>query len=164
MTEWHVNADEPVALDYNTNFKSPNHVNTLYAGDPYRSSDHDPVLVGFDLNAWAFSGFLGPIVNLPTVNNVNAGSAVPIKFSLDGDQGLDIFVDGTPTSTPVNCATLSPTGSAEEISTNGGLTYRSDIDTYSLAWKTTKSWTGCRLLTLELLDGTVHEAAFSFTK
>ena len=40
---WHINTDEPTALDYNTNFKSANHVNTLYALDPYRSSDHDPV-------------------------------------------------------------------------------------------------------------------------
>lgn len=45
-TEWHVNADEPIALDYNTEFKSPNHVNALYAPDAYRSSDHDPLLVG----------------------------------------------------------------------------------------------------------------------
>ena len=45
-TEWHVNADEPIALDYNVEFKSPNHVITLYAPDAYRSADHDPVLVG----------------------------------------------------------------------------------------------------------------------
>ena len=47
--EWHVNADEPTALDYNEEFKSPNHVNTLYAPDPFRSSDHDPLIVGLDL-------------------------------------------------------------------------------------------------------------------
>ena len=51
VTEWHVNADEPIALDYNTNFKSPNHVNTLYDPGPFRSSDHDPVLIGIDLAA-----------------------------------------------------------------------------------------------------------------
>jgi predicted extracellular nuclease len=38
---WHINADEPRALDYN-NFNQP----ALYNPDPYRSSDHDPVLVG----------------------------------------------------------------------------------------------------------------------
>jgi uncharacterized protein len=46
VTEWHVNADEPVVLDYNVEFKSANHVNTLYAPTPFRSSDHDPVIVG----------------------------------------------------------------------------------------------------------------------
>ena len=46
---WHINTDEPPVLDYNTNFKSANHQTTLYASDPFRSSDHDPVLVGLDL-------------------------------------------------------------------------------------------------------------------
>ena len=46
---WHINTDEPPVLDYNTNFKSAGHVTTLYAPDPFRSSDHDPVLVGLDL-------------------------------------------------------------------------------------------------------------------
>ncbi len=46
VTEWHINADEPTVLDYNVEFKSPNHVNTLYAPTPFRSSDHDPVIVG----------------------------------------------------------------------------------------------------------------------
>ena len=46
VTEWHINADEPIALDYNTNFKSANHINTLFAPTPFRSSDHDPVIVG----------------------------------------------------------------------------------------------------------------------
>ena len=48
-TEWHINADEPIVLDYNTDFKSENHVETLFAPHAYRSSDHDPVLVGADL-------------------------------------------------------------------------------------------------------------------
>jgi predicted extracellular nuclease len=47
-TTWHINADEPPVLDYNTDFKSPGQVVGLYAPDPYRSSDHDPVLVGLD--------------------------------------------------------------------------------------------------------------------
>jgi predicted extracellular nuclease len=41
-TVWHINADEPSALDYN-NYNQP----ALYNPDAYRSSDHDPVLVGF---------------------------------------------------------------------------------------------------------------------
>ena len=38
---WHVNADEASALDYN-NFNQA----ALFSPDPYRSSDHDPVLIG----------------------------------------------------------------------------------------------------------------------
>jgi uncharacterized protein len=48
-TEWHVNADEPISLDYNVEFKTPNQVDTFYDSGPYRSSDHDPLLVGLNL-------------------------------------------------------------------------------------------------------------------
>ncbi len=49
-TEWHINADEPIALDYNVDFKSANHIVTLYDSGPYRSSDHDPLVVGLNLD------------------------------------------------------------------------------------------------------------------
>jgi predicted extracellular nuclease len=53
VTEWHINPDEPVALDYNVDFKTANQVNTFYDSGPYKSSDHDPVIVGlrFDVVA-----------------------------------------------------------------------------------------------------------------
>ncbi len=44
---WHINADEPIVLDYrggDTEHDPPR----LYRPDPYRSSDHDPVLIGLD--------------------------------------------------------------------------------------------------------------------
>jgi uncharacterized protein len=47
--EYHINADEPNVLDYNTNFKSAGQIDSLYAPDEFRTSDHDPVLVGLDL-------------------------------------------------------------------------------------------------------------------
>ena len=43
--EWHINADEPRALDYNTEFKSAGQIAGFYAADAFRSSDHDPLLV-----------------------------------------------------------------------------------------------------------------------
>ncbi len=46
--EWHINADEPSILDYDTSFK-PDAVDAIYAPDPYRASDHDAVLVGLHL-------------------------------------------------------------------------------------------------------------------
>jgi predicted extracellular nuclease len=45
ITLWHINADEPRALDYNTEFKSAGQINRLYKPDVYRASDHDPVIV-----------------------------------------------------------------------------------------------------------------------
>lgn len=43
---WHINADEPRALDYNEEFKTANQIAELYGNGPYRASDHDPVVVG----------------------------------------------------------------------------------------------------------------------
>ena len=47
ITEWHINADEPAILDY----KVDDAPLGLYAPNPYRSSDHDPVIVGLSLHA-----------------------------------------------------------------------------------------------------------------
>ncbi|WP_249353840.1 ExeM/NucH family extracellular endonuclease [Microbacterium sp. 2FI] len=45
---WYINADEPSLIDYDTSFKQPAQ-DALWAPDPFRSSDHDPVLVGLEL-------------------------------------------------------------------------------------------------------------------
>lgn len=45
---WNINADEPSLIDYDMSFKLPAQ-DAQFAPDPFRSSDHDPVLVGLDL-------------------------------------------------------------------------------------------------------------------
>jgi predicted extracellular nuclease len=48
VIEWHINADEPPLLDYNLEF---NRDPGLFDGmTPYRASDHDPLIIGLDLN------------------------------------------------------------------------------------------------------------------
>ncbi|MCL1594916.1 MAG: ExeM/NucH family extracellular endonuclease [Actinomycetia bacterium] len=47
---WHLNADEPDIFDYDTTFKSDTAI-ALYEPDEFRSSDHDAVLVGLDLDS-----------------------------------------------------------------------------------------------------------------
>lgn len=42
----HINADEVPALDYNTEFKSSSQIVSLFAPDEFRTSDHDPVVIG----------------------------------------------------------------------------------------------------------------------
>jgi len=48
VTIWHINADEPDLIDYDTSFKLDAQ-DAIYAPDAYRSSDHDPVIVGLEL-------------------------------------------------------------------------------------------------------------------
>lgn len=50
VTEWHINTDEPHVLDYNVEYKSEDQILSFYSDEVYRSSDHDPVLVGLNLN------------------------------------------------------------------------------------------------------------------
>jgi len=47
-TIWHINADEPDILDFDTSFKKPAQ-QALYEPNAFRSSDHDPVIVGLSL-------------------------------------------------------------------------------------------------------------------
>lgn len=44
--DYHINSDEPSVLDYNTDFKTVNLQNVLYAPDQFRVSDHDSVIIG----------------------------------------------------------------------------------------------------------------------
>ncbi|MDR7110434.1 putative extracellular nuclease [Microbacterium trichothecenolyticum] len=48
VASWHINSDEPSLIDYDMSFKLPAQ-DALYAPDAYRSSDHDPVIVGLNL-------------------------------------------------------------------------------------------------------------------
>jgi predicted extracellular nuclease len=55
--EFHSNADEPVVLDYNTEFKTDDPFN---GSDAFRASDHDAIVFGLELNTAA------PVPALPT--------------------------------------------------------------------------------------------------
>jgi predicted extracellular nuclease len=47
--DWHINSDEPDVLDYDTTFKPPSQ-DALYEPNASRSSDHDAVVVGLELD------------------------------------------------------------------------------------------------------------------
>ena len=116
---------------------------------------------------YTFSGFFQPVDNAPTVNRVKAGSGVPVKFSLGGDQGLDIFAAGYPKSERIDCTSSGSMDDIELTVTAGGssLTYNAAADQYTYTWKTDKAWGGtCRKLTVRLKDDSNHVAYFSFTK
>ena len=165
VVEWHINADEPGVLDYNTDFKSAGQVASLYAPDEFRISDHDPVLVDLDLTVpYAFSGFSAPVENPPAVNDVKAGSAVPVKFSLGADRGLDVFAAG-PSVTPVDCTTLAPIGTPVPAAANGGgLKQHGQTGSYSFVWKTSKSWSGtCQAFAFTMNDASGRTATAYFT-
>ena len=114
---------------------------------------------------YAFTGFFQPVDNLPTFNSVNAGRAIPVKFSLGGDQGLNIFEPNYPKSQQIICDSAASVDGIEQTVTAGSssLSYDPSTDTYTYVWKTEKAWAGtCRQLVLKLNDGTFHRANFKF--
>ena len=126
-----------------------------------------PYLQEGRVSLYNFSGFFPPVDNPPTVNVVNAGRAIPVKFSLSGNQGLDIFAAGYPVSQQIACSDGAPLSDIEETVTAGGssLSYDAATDTYTYTyvWKTENSWAGtCRGLIVTLNDGSDHVAFFRF--
>lgn len=114
---------------------------------------------------YTFTGFGPPVSNQPTVNTMQAGRAVPLKFSLGGDYGLDILAPGSPGSTEISCDTQADLYEVEQTSTAGTstLTYDTTTGLYQYVWKTDTQWAGtCRRVTLTLDDGSLHQALFRF--
>ena len=122
---------------------------------------------------WDWSGFFQPVDMNGVLNRAKAGSAIPVKFSLDGapvagsntGQGLAILVS-EPATTALSCSG----GTADEVeetltSTNSGLKYDVAADQYVYVWKTASAWAGqCRQLIVKLADGTEQRANFQFVK
>jgi predicted extracellular nuclease len=249
VVEWHINSDEPSVLDYNTNFKSAGQINSLYAPDRFRVSDHDPIVVGLDaatdrpsvdaggpylveelgtvqltatgsdptgdditfawdldglpgfeasgaqvtfaagtLQApqtvtvtvrvtdehgqwaqdtatidviWDFGGFLAPS-NPSGVTQIKAGASHPVKFSLDGDQGLDVL-GGNLLFQRHACPTGAPIGSPIIAAQAEPFSYDPLTDTYKFVWKTQRAWAGwCGTLAVPLADGQTYSLEVAF--
>ena len=93
--DYHINADEVPLMDYNTDFQSAGQRDLWYAPDPFRTSDHDPAVVGIALDSVA-----------PTVTVSYTGASpvttatfdVTVQFSEDvtgfDDVATDVVVSG----------------------------------------------------------------------
>ncbi|PYE50951.1 hypothetical protein DES52_11618 [Deinococcus yavapaiensis KR-236] len=116
---------------------------------------------------YPFTGFFQPVDNLPAVNTVKAGSSIPVKFSLGGNQGLNIFAPNFPTSTQMTCDASAIIDPIEETVTAGGssLSYDAVTNQYVYVWKTDKAWANtCRKLMVKFADGTERVAHFRFSR
>jgi uncharacterized protein len=92
---WHINADEPPVIDYNTEFKPDDR----YAANAYRASDHDPVILGITLNrdapatqpilsaTIAPAGQAGVAYGITVTEALASGSATLAQLSVDWGDG-----------------------------------------------------------------------------
>ena len=102
-----------------------------------------------------FDGFYAPLVAEPATATLRAGAPVPVKFSLNGDRGLDVIARAAwrPCFVSTNDSSLAA----------GSLSYNAGPDRYTFTWPTDKSWAGsCKEFLLTLRDGTTHGAYVSF--
>ncbi|WP_053076556.1 ExeM/NucH family extracellular endonuclease [Caenimonas sp. SL110] len=93
--KWGINAQEPGVLDYNTEFKSTTQDSLFYSPDAYRSSDHNPILIGLNLDSGTvISGtsdddfLLGDIGS----DTLEGGSG---RDTIDGGAGIDSMAGGS---------------------------------------------------------------------
>ncbi|KUG53851.1 hypothetical protein AVL61_15060 [Kocuria rosea subsp. polaris] len=117
------------------------------------------------ISAYEFTGFENPVKPLPTVNAMKAGRAVPLRFGLGGDQGMDILVEGSPASRQVDCDSGTEVSDVEETVAAGSSTLQYDpaTDRYTYVWKTSAAWAGqCRNMQMTFDDGSSATVRFKF--
>jgi predicted extracellular nuclease len=152
ILEWHINADEPAALDYNLNTGLSQ---DLYQPNQFRESDHDPLVIGLNL-APAFVDVTGSakIVsagltlnratskysgNVTITNTSGAVLTGPLQFRLDGlTSGVTLDnASGTQNGAPyitLPVSTLAPGASVTVTTTfsnpsRGSIGYKSSLFT-----------------------------------
>jgi uncharacterized protein len=98
--DWHIDSDEPDVVDYDTSFKGPNQ-EALYEPNPYRASDHDPVIVGLGLGLnTTCNGLEATIVGTTSNDVLNGtnGDDVIVGFGgndvINGGNGNDVICGG----------------------------------------------------------------------
>lgn len=114
-----------------------------------------------------YSGLFRPVDNLPTINRAKAGSAIPVKFSLNGNWGLNVLAAGFPKALLMTCPGSAQVDQVEETvaASSSGLQYDAASDQYTYVWKTDSKWGNtCRQLVLRLADGTEVVTHFTFTR
>ena len=112
-----------------------------------------------------FHGFFKPVHNMPMLNAVAAGRAVPVRFSVEGALDSRVLKQGSPTSVEIGCSAAASRSISETADEELSSQLLSRGTSYTYVWKTSPSWAGrCRKLIVTLVDGTQHSAIFRFSK
>ena len=133
--DWHINADEPSVLDYDVSFK-PEAQDRLYEADRYRTSDHDPVVVGLEL-----------INDAPTIE-VSAG----MSCSTTANGGsFALTVDDN--EQDVEDLTMSVASTNPALVPNANVVFGGSGADRSVAITATSNSSGTAVLTIGVSDG-----------
>jgi hypothetical protein len=105
------------------------------------------------------AGPFRPVDPMPVVNTVKGGSAVPVKFGLGGNRGLDVLAAGYPKTMTVPCAGATDAVEQTVSANSPALSYDGTSGQYTYVWKTPRT-TGCRDLVLRFRDGSELTSRF----
>ena len=99
--DWHINSDEAIGLDYNTDFGEEARLRIFDGEVPFRSSDHDPLIIGFALTSDSdgvdvVGDFDGDgdvdILDIQGVfSAISQGVELDSSFDLNQDGSINIF-------------------------------------------------------------------------
>ena len=164
------------------------HTFAVKATDPAGNTDATPAAYSWTVKSgYAFTGFFQPVSNPPKINRIKAGSLIPVRFSLGGNFGANIFATGYPQSQPIACSTGASLQDADinEVETPGSMAGRFAVGgaggtgwvlsyynvftrqwQYLFIWKTDRTWAGtCRQLIVQFNEGSApHVANFKFVR
>jgi hypothetical protein len=130
----------------------------------------------FDTHPDCRRGFSAPANHAyGTLRTVDAGDAVPLRFSYPDGAGLDVLASNSPFSRRVDCETLQvpsigATVTPREYPVNTSPAGKSALSrnaqgVYTYAWKTQGDWADtCREFVLTREDGVQHRAFFRFAE
>jgi hypothetical protein len=146
-------------------------------GGAWASGDYTVTLRGTDSNGntatataivhvvqYAFSGFVSPVDNPPTLNTGRAGRTYPVKWlhTLNGVAVTDPASIVAIRFAPMNCG-LAEADALETTATGStDLRFDASANLWVYNWKT-PSTPGCYALTLTLNDGSTHVALFKLS-
>ncbi len=127
------------------------------------NADSNTVTVTLNVQyKFAWFSYSGLLFNEQALNQVTAGSDVPVRFTLYGNKGNPY--SSPPTSQQINCSTQATIGASTVINRYMPDPFYSSLyDFYQTTWRTQTTWKfTCRRLTLHLNDGTTRSLNFYF--
>jgi hypothetical protein len=119
------------------------------------------------VSTWRFAGFDQPVDNLPTLNRVKAGQAIPLKWRLLTSDGAPVtnLTSAKLTVAALACSATAPVDDLEQVVATASGLQNLGNGYYQLNWKSDKAYAGsCKTLHLDLGEGVTHDATFNFTK
>jgi len=129
LTGWHVNADEVPVFDYNDDvedgseapFERESSALPIYEPDPFRSSDHDPVIVGLDLTSvLSCAGVSGTAAELEAMGfDVHLGTGADDVITANQGRDFVLGLGGDDVITTGNAADVVCAGDGDDQVTTG---------------------------------------------